>query len=663
MSTGFRLWVSVLLMWQGFLLGQTQDSLPPHAWQIQLPAAEVSDGTSGKIHHSPSATAVADRLVGMPGLQLSNLGEGVFQPFVRGLQGSRVVLLERGMPMHGGRWGSDHGAVLAWQSMLPQQVDRSTGMDRRALGSLQFDSTPWLPHEDTTSVEAGMRHRFGDMLTGVEARWIRRKGDVQISVEGARTVFGDRNVPDSGFVYLNRTLPISEGRLTNTSGVASTVAASVRWRGRHDWEAAISGGRIEQGLFPGFVGFPLEADVRGDGDSRLTELPRTTADRLAMTLRSWQTSGVQWVLGAQYNDRSEWAPPHAHGWGPLPDSPLSFRLLEHGAFAQILNHSQPLRWGVEWEWLSGQTSGWEFLLPQHERMRLGVEVSKDWERWAWTARLEAADHRAGSHEEPAYNATGEVIGTDVRAHSLHRQFMGWNVQAERRLRRGVIGFHAISRLPDAYELSANGIHHGTARFERGNPDLRPEHSIELEWSVEREVGEVRVWAAASPDFIFLAPTAEFAPIAHAGQIMAFEQAPAFRTGLEWTFAPQPTAGGWFIENRGALIGAWRMDEGTGLPLTPPFETVFTGGWSRGAIRLHTEMQAMAPSWLLARNEMPTPGAFLLHGGAQWTGRSFTARLRLRNALNTSYFRHINPYRVLDLAEAGRTFELAITNHF
>ena len=40
-----------------------------------------------------------------PGLQSLDLGAGMVQPVVRGLFGSRVAVLEDGVPQQGGRWG------------------------------------------------------------------------------------------------------------------------------------------------------------------------------------------------------------------------------------------------------------------------------------------------------------------------------------------------------------------------------------------------------------------------------------------------------------------------------------------------------------------------------------------------------------------------------
>ena len=42
-----------------------------------------------------------------PGLQSLDLGAGMIQPVVRGLYGTRVAVLEDGVPQQGGRWGSE----------------------------------------------------------------------------------------------------------------------------------------------------------------------------------------------------------------------------------------------------------------------------------------------------------------------------------------------------------------------------------------------------------------------------------------------------------------------------------------------------------------------------------------------------------------------------
>ena len=63
------------------------------------------------------------------------------------------------------------------------------------------------------------------------------------------------------------------------------------------------------------------------------------------------------------------------------------------------------------------------------------------------------------------------------------------------------------RPPGVNELYADGVHHGTARYERGNRDLTPERSLDLTATLRHESGpvsaEVAVYRNAIADFIYL----------------------------------------------------------------------------------------------------------------------------------------------------------------
>ena len=47
----------------------------------------------------------------VPGIRTLDLGAGLLQPILRGMVGSRVAILEDGVPQVGGRWGNDHGIL------------------------------------------------------------------------------------------------------------------------------------------------------------------------------------------------------------------------------------------------------------------------------------------------------------------------------------------------------------------------------------------------------------------------------------------------------------------------------------------------------------------------------------------------------------------------
>ncbi|HBS20406.1 MAG TPA: hypothetical protein DEA66_06125, partial [Flavobacteriales bacterium] len=97
-------------------------------------------------------------------------------------------------------------------------------------------------------------------------------------------------------------------------------------------------------------------------------LPNQHASRIQSIVKwSGAETGVDagwgYMLSGSWNQRSEYAPPHAHGWGPLPDSDLSLALEEWTAFGEARRNSAHGSVGVQFEGQHVTTTGWEFLLP------------------------------------------------------------------------------------------------------------------------------------------------------------------------------------------------------------------------------------------------------------------------------------------------------------
>jgi iron complex outermembrane receptor protein len=293
--------------------------------------------------------------------------------------------------------------------------------------------------------------------------------------------------------------------------------------------------------------------------------------------------------------------------------------------------------------------------------------------------------------EPLYGTGGEVLGEDIRA--VPGRALGWGVTALwGREGLGARGGSwrwetgGVHRLPDVYERTANGLHHGTFRFEQGDPGLRAEVGWvgEGSWSrrwprasggppvregaTSRRTFELtlQAYAGAYPRFIFLAPEARFAPVAHAGQIYAFQQLPVARAGGEWVATWTRRGNGAssaFLRSQAALLGAWTLHDGLGLPFTPPLKHDLSVGvqdWSRGgwgAWGAGLTYTVRAPSWVLARNEARTPGS------QQWGGWISLQRgpawrwiLRINHITDRPYMDHASVYRALELPAQGRLIE-------
>ena len=602
-----------------------------------------------------------------PGIRSLDLGAGLIQPVLRGLMGSRIAILDGGVPIVGGRWGQDHGVLV--DPVLYDGIEWVPGGGHVWLGpnavggGVKFASIHLLETKGSRT-QYGTNYRIGDNRSKVYvlSRW--RNKNMQFHVGFSASVFGDRNVPQKTFEYISRTYEIAEGRLPNTGGTAyhglagliyttdelGQISLDIRWS------------NIQQGLFPGIVGIPSQRDLMGDGNIYSVELPNQNASRWLLSSK-WVKRGDfkrTFLFSLSGNERIENAPPHAHGYGPKPMTDLSLSLHEYHLFAESKWEGDRGAFGFQAELLRGTTDGWEFLLPNHYRDRVSAIVDYKFTSGTFGARVDMISTGNDSYSEPLYAINNEVIGEDIRATALNNVTPSWALSWFQPidLEKINMSFTAstYTRVPSNYALAANGIHHGTFRFEQGNPDLKPETAFEvraaLSTSSEKFNLDIRSFASLHKGFIHITPTASFAPIAHSGQIYSFQATDAFRTGLEVKMNLQIGRGK--LATTSSVLGQWALETGLGLPFTSPVDIINSYAHPiDDKLSITLSHRAIAPSYLVARNEDFTKGASLFGMGLTFKMNKSALRLEADNLFNKNWLDHISAYRTLGLVAQGR----------
>ncbi|MEE2920028.1 MAG: TonB-dependent receptor plug domain-containing protein [Bacteroidota bacterium] len=615
-----------------------------------------------------------------PGLQSLDLGAGLIQPVVRGLFGSRVAVLEDGVPQQGGRWGSDHGVLVAPELQVATAWVPGGGhvwMGPEAVGGgLRFES-PSRRNSTGVTTNVGFVARAGNLKGGVHALHIASTATSHWHAGIAVSGFGATQVPQRTFSYLGRVYQLETGKLTNTAGRSGHAVLGFERTTNAGRDVSLTArlSDVHQGLFPGIVGLPRQGDLAPNDDRFDIRLPNQHASRAQTTLR-WSeagdaSAGWEYKLSASWNQRREFAPPHAHGWGPLPDSDLSLALEEWTTFGEARHRGPHGAFGMQIEGQHVTTSGWEFLLPSHRRVRLSSMVESTLSGGTLAGRLDLVYANQGGHSEPLFNASGETVGVDVRAVAFETLrpggMLSWQVPLRLKNDRtsGTLTLVAYGRVPSNHEWGANGIHHGTFRFEQGNPDLQTEWAAEgraLLKDDSRSLGwrwNAQGFATIHKGFISLTPSARFAPISHAGQIYEFQANDAFRTGLEVRagFHSQRQE----VSLAGSVLGQWDIQTGLGLPFTTPAQALLTWkGQTRKGLSLNMGCRALAPATLTARNEDTTPGTMLANITLSQTIAHGQWSLEVQNAFNRAWLDHISAYRALGLVAQGRWVQLRFT---
>ena len=610
-----------------------------------------------------------------PGIRSLDLGAGVVQPVIRGLMGSRVVVLDGGIPQVGGRWGQDHGILIDTELYDGIELEQGGGQiwlgPDAVGGGIKFLPIKLLSNEGSVT-RLGASFRGGDDKTKSYILHKSRNQSLQWHCGFSYSKYGDRNVPQTSFEYIGRLYQIDTGRLPNTSGTSNHFVAGFIDNQEDGSQLSIDFrfSEIHQGLFPGIIGIPTQNQLQGDGDIYSTDIPNQRARRTQLSGKWLKEKKLKRTIKFAFSNnlRIESAPPHAHGYGPEPENDLSLYLSENYLFSEFKWDGYHGSYGIQYEYLQGSTDGWEFLLPNHNRTRLSTLLEYKFLKSTLSARFDFINIGNEAYTENLYNSNNEIIGEDIRAYELNTTMPSWAIRWDKSIRsdRRFFGLTttAYTRAPSNYALAANGIHHGTFRFEQGNPDLKPETAFEIRSSIKLSNFtnhlslHVNSFASLHKGFIHLKPTASFAPIAHGGQIYAFQATDAFRTGFEIDVNLQ--RGKSLFKTNSSILGQWSLETGLGLPFTPPLNLFNSYSYSiRDNLSLTFSHRAIAPSFILARNEDFTEGVSLLGCELKLNSdKEGTFHFKIDNILNRSWLDHISAYRALGLVTQGRWWLLS-----
>jgi iron complex outermembrane receptor protein len=231
-------------------------------------------------------------------------------------------------------------------------------------------------------------------------------------------------------------------------------------------------------------------------------------------------------------------------------------------------------------------------------------------------------------------------------------------------------------MPIAKELAANGVNYHYFRYERGNANLDPERSLQLD--LGGELKKEKWLLSFSPfvnyfsNYIYLNPTAEMDVLYGAGnQVFNYTQAEVLRYGAELSASYQLNSR-WSFELLGEYVYSEQMSgdkQGFTLPFSPPPSVIANATYkplAEGFFKnpyFAFDFRATAEQDNIVPPEKVTPGYQLvnLRAGTAITlfGQEVQIDLQVQNLFNTRYLNHTSFYRLINLPETGRNISLSL----
>jgi iron complex outermembrane receptor protein len=472
-----------------------------------------------------SSTNIIDALSKKPGISQITTGSGISKPVIRGLGYNRVVTVNDGIRQEGQQWGDEHGIEIDEYSISKVEILKgpaslSYGSDAMA-GVINLITAPTLP-DGSIKGNILADYQTNNGLIGYSANFAGNKNGFIWNVRYSNKRAHAYQDKYDGYV-------LNSGYKENT--LSGIVGLNKSWGYSHLHFSSYN-------LTPGIVEGTRDSETGkfvkpvALNDSTEGEAIATDADFKSYTpLTPYQQvhhykavlnnsfiigdGSLKATLGWQQNQRQEYG-------DILKENQYGLYFLLNTInydFRYILPEKNNLNisFGVNGMKQISQNKGTEFLVPEYDLFDMGVfaivkktigkfdvsgglrydtrsEHGKDLYLNAESAKV--ADTYPGAyHQFTAFNSLFSGVSGSIGATYQFSEMVYTKINASRGYRAPSIG-----------EVGANGVHDGTIRYEIGDPNLKAENSLQLDYAIglnsKHVTAELDLFSNNIDNFIF-----------------------------------------------------------------------------------------------------------------------------------------------------------------
>ncbi|MCR5270111.1 MAG: TonB-dependent receptor [Prevotella sp.] len=629
-------------------------------------------------------------LEGIPGVKAMTIGSGQSKPVIRGLGFNRMVVSEDGIKHEGQQWGDDHGLEIDQFAVDRAEVVKGPaallyGSD--AIGGVLNLYTNHIPTEPLSG-SVQVFGRSNNEQVGLTAKLGGRHGNWFYRVGATLIDYADYRVPTDSIQYYSYWIKLKDQRLRNTAGCERDGSLTLGYAGyRFHTDLHISDSYMKSGFFANAHGLEVRlSDIDYDHSRRDVDLPYQWVNHLkVLSHTSWQAERLRLEanLAWQNNHREELSEPVSHGYMPRPDGSLERRFVKNTLTANLgmklnLSMRHELSVGLNSEYQHNRRGGWGFIIPDFETTSMGLYAMDRYtisDRLKWNAglRLDHTDTHIDGYRDwfPTPTADGEVYKQRSATINRHFNSITWSTGVSYGVDHWVLTANVGKsyRVPIPKELGADGVNYHIFRYERGNANLDPEESYQLDlgihWDNDVFCVQVDPYVNYFPNYIYLNPTSQYV---EGLQLYHYTQARVLRTGVEaqatWVIDSH-----WETELKGEYLYARQQSgqkKGYTLPFSMPWSVEAGAKYSfqwLGDTFIGVNAHIVGAQHEIVPPEKPTDGHWTLNlsAGKQVDLKSCQLDIALHadNLLNRRYYDHTSYYRLIDVPEPGRNVSLMV----
>ena len=595
------------------------------------------------------ATSLIDAIATIPGVSQISTGNAIGKPVIRGLSSNRVLVYSQGVRLENQQFGEEHGLGLNAAGIESVEIIKGPasllyGSD--ALGGVvYFNPEKYAP--------------FQEKLANFEQNYF-------TNTQGTSTTFGFKASP-SNFKFLVRGNYTSHADFKVPSGDRIVNTRFIE----KDFKAGI--GYANSKLSTDFrynfnhlnLGLP-EEDIENSG-FRNPLFPKQDIGNHVLSLNQkvyFKNSKIEGDFGFSLNNRKEIE--------AADEIALSMKLKTESYnvkyFFPKINHWETII-GIQGMDQTNTNFGAELLIPDATVNDFGTFATTN---YSWNSNVLQAGIRYDSRK--IKTTTHGIEGEDGYFEAIDKQFNSFNASIGYKTDLSSyistrINIASGFRAPNLSELTSNGVHEGSNRYEIGNNTLKNEQNFQfdlnLEYKRQHFEGFINGFYNHINNYIYITPTgAEI----DGNDVYNYVQNNAYLFGGEAGihFHPHPYDWLHFTSSFENVIG---KQDSNYLPLIPAnqwknnFRAEFDSkNWlKKGFTSLFLNYTFAQHN--LSKFETKTADYFLLNfalgGNITFSKKVFHLNLNANNLLNKNYVNHLSRLKTDRINNMGRNIILSL----
>jgi iron complex outermembrane receptor protein len=422
---------------------------------------------------------IIDAISRVPGVSQITTGPAISKPIIRGLGSNRILTLSDGVKQEGQQWGDEHGIEIDQYSAERVEILRGAasllyGSD--ALGGVIniIDAIP--------PTEGNVR---GELLSNYAGNNGLSSNSAMLEGNHMGFIWQGRGTFKNAFSYNT-----ADGRIPNTAfnerNFSGLLGLNKKWGYTHlnlsSFNQKLGLPDFERNASGKFEDSEGEVFSESQLKSRSLLLPFQDVRHYKAALNSQfllNRGRLRSIIAFQNNQRRELE-------DSATDPSLFFDLKTYSYdfkyYFEENNGWEPVI-GISGAFQNSKNKAAEFLVPDYDNRDFGAfgYLKKTWKRTTFNAGIRFDNRTISGIEmeedgvskfQNFENTFSNISGAIGSTHELNDS---WTLKAN---------LGSAFRAPNIAELSSEGVHEGTFRYELGNPNLKPERSLYADAALE-----------------------------------------------------------------------------------------------------------------------------------------------------------------------------------